>query len=144
MHYTWSIRNLITTGKLPLDEFLGNSFQVFYCICFGLFAAGVALYSRNIIGLVVWHGLCDFAVFIKYGILPLSSIEFYDRQGLFTIEYALYKLGMTQGLSLCALLINSMINLLLIILSLIVFRFFSNVYKSFKSFSISKFFISKL
>ena len=119
MHYTWSIRQLITYGNLPLDEFLGNSYQVFYCICFGLFAAGVALYTRNIIGLVLWHGLCDFVVFIEYGILPLASIEYYDRQGLFTLEYVLYKLGITQGPGLWALLIDSMINLLLVIVGII-------------------------
>lgn len=119
MHYTWSVRQFVTTGKLPLGEFLGNSYQVFYCICFGLFAAGVALYTRNIIGLVFWHGLCDFAAFIEYGILPLASIEYYDRQGLFTLEYVLYKLGITQGPGLLALLIDSMINLLLVIIGII-------------------------
>lgn len=119
MHYTWSVRHLVTNGNLPLDEFLGNSYQVFYCICFGLFTAGVALYTRNIIGLVLWHGLCDFVALIKYVILPLASIEYYDRQGLFTLEYVLYKLGITQGSWLWALLIDSMINLLLVIVGLI-------------------------
>lgn len=119
MHYTWSIRQIVTYGKLPLGDFLGNSYQVFYCICFGLFAAGVALYTRNIIGLIVWHGLCDFVAFIEYGILPLASIEYYDRQGLFTLEYVLYKLGITQGPGLLALLIDSMINLLLVIVGII-------------------------
>ena len=119
MHYTWSIRQLVTYGNLPLGDFLGNSYQVFYCICFGLFAAGVALYTRNIIGLVLWHGLCDFAALIKYAILPLASIEYYNRQGLFTLEYALYKLGMTQGLHLGALLIESLINLIFVIIGII-------------------------
>lgn len=119
MHYTWSVRQLLTNGTLPLNEFLGNSYQVFYCFCFGIFAAGVALYTRNIIGLVFWHGLCDFVALVKYVILPLASIEYYNRQGLFTLEYALYKLGMTQGLNLGALLIQNMINLILVIIGVI-------------------------
>lgn len=122
MHYTWSVRQLLTTGNLPLNEFLGNSFQVFYCFCFGIFTAGVALYTRNIISLIFWHGLCDFVALVKYTILPLASIEYYDRQGVFSIEYALYKLGMTQGLSLGALLIEGIINLLLVIIGIILIR----------------------
>ena len=119
MHYTWSVRHLVTTGKLPLDVFLGNSYQVFYCICFGLFAAGVALYTRNIIGLVFFHGLCDFVACIEYGILPLASIEYYNKQGLFTLEYALYQFGITQNLNLIALLIDGLINLILVIVGVI-------------------------
>lgn len=119
IHFTWSFRYFITHGTLPLSEFLGNLYQVSYCFCFGLFVAGVAIYTRSIISIAIWHGLCDFAAFIIYGILPLASIEYYNRQGMLSLEYVFYKYGIFPGFSLGATLAYGIINLLLVIIGII-------------------------
>ena len=93
VHFTHSVSYFISYGYVPLNLLLGNLSQVFYAFCFGLFASGVAMYSRNIISLILFHALWDIPALLTYGILPYASAEFYKRQQLLTLQRVFYKYG---------------------------------------------------
>lgn len=92
-HFTHSVYYYITHGYVPLNLLLGNLSQVFFAFCFGLFASGVAMYSRNIISLILFHALWDIPALLTYGILPYASAEFYNRSQLLTLQRVFYKYG---------------------------------------------------
>ena len=54
-HLNWSVRYLLTYGELSMEYLASNLYQVYYAFCFGVLAAGVALYARSIIPMVIWH-----------------------------------------------------------------------------------------
>lgn len=119
IHFNWSVRYLITHGTLPLSEFLSNFYQVSYCFCFGLFAAGITMYTRSILSIAIWHGMVDFVAFMIYALIPLASVNYYNKQGMLTFAYVLYKLGINQNLELITQLIMAMIDILLAVVGII-------------------------
>lgn len=119
IHLTWSIRFFITHGFLPTSQLLENLYQVYYAFCFGVLVSGIAIYTRNILAVAIWHGLCDFSAFIIYGILPHASIEFYNRQQMLNLHYVFYKYGISSKLPIAANLVYETINLLFIIIGII-------------------------
>ncbi len=44
---------------MSLAECVGRLYQVYYGFCFGMLAAGVTLYAKSIIPMVIWHSLVD-------------------------------------------------------------------------------------
>lgn len=119
VHLTWSVRYLLTHGYLPLSELLGNLYQVFFAFCFGLFAAGITIYTRNILSIVLVHGLWDLPHFIIYGIVPYASAKFYERQGTLNLHGVFYKYGIFPEFPYAANLIFYLIDLLFVIIGII-------------------------
>lgn len=122
IHLNWSVHYFLEHGTLSFDYFMGNMYQVYYTFCFGLLAAGITIYTRNILAMVFWHSLCDVSAFIIYGILPYASIEFYYRYDKLTLQNVLNTYGILPGCSFGAQIVLGLINLLFLVVGVILIK----------------------
>ena len=118
IHLNWSVRYLLANGNLPLDQFLGNLYQVYYTFCFGIFAAGVTIYTRSILPMVFWHGICDLAAFIPNGLYPQRTLEYLGQKNWLSLHYVLD----TCGIAIHEEWIYILINLVLVVVGFILIR----------------------
>ncbi len=122
IHLNWSVRYFLEHGTLSFDYFMGNMYQVYYTFCFGLLAAGITIYTRNILAMVFWHSLCDVSAFIIYGILPYASIEFYYRYDKLTLQNVLNTYGVLPGCSFGAQIVLGLINFIFLVVGVILIK----------------------
>lgn len=125
-HLNWSLRYLISNGNLPLEQLLGNLYQVLYTFCFGIFAAGLVLYSRSIWPIVFWHGVCDVSAFISDGIISRSAILFFYQGVTITLQTVLD----AYGIPLREEFIEGIINALLLAVGALLIRKAEKIYKN--------------
>lgn len=76
-HFVWIINGLLFHGSVSLAECMGRLYQVYFAFCFGMLAAGVTLYAKSIIPMVIWHSLIDVSAFIDKGVLPWTTYQYY-------------------------------------------------------------------
>lgn len=116
-HLNWSVRYFLTNGNLTEEYFLDNLYQVYYTFCFGMLAAGVCIHARSIIPMVIWHALCDLSAFIVYGILPLKTLENYERT--VTLQTVFKTYGILSGWKYGAEVVLAIINVLFVIIGVV-------------------------
>lgn len=112
IHLNWSVRYFLTHRSLPWEYLSGNLYQVYYTFCFGILAAGICMYCQSILSLVFWHGLCDLAANLIYGILPVKTLENYIFSGGLSLQNVFDKYGIMKGCSFGAEIVYSSINIL--------------------------------
>ena len=113
IHLNWSVRYFLTYGSLSWEYLSGNLYQVYYTFCFGILAAGICMYFRSIVPLVFWHGLCDVASHLVYGILPLNTVENYTAE--LSLQNVFDKYGIWEGCSFGAEIVNTFVNVLFLV-----------------------------
>ena len=118
IHLNWSVRYLLTNGNLPLDQLLGNLYQVYYTFCFGIFATGVTIYTRSIIPMVFWHGICDLVAFLPNGLYPQRTLEYFIQKNWGTLQYVLDRCGIAMPEEV----IHGLINLVLLLVGFLLIR----------------------
>lgn len=118
IHLNWSVRYLLANGNLPLGELLGNLYQVYYAICFGIFAAGVTIYTRSILPMVFWHGVCDFVAFLPNGLYPQRTLEYFIQKNWGTLQSVLDE----YGIAMPEEVIHGLINLVLLLVGILLIR----------------------
>lgn len=93
IHLNHSVRYLLMNGSLSLDQLSDNLYQVFYAFCFGVFTAGVTIYTRSILPMIFWHGICDLAAYFPNGLYPQSTLEYFMEKNWGTLQFVLDKYG---------------------------------------------------
>lgn len=119
IHLNGSVKYFITHGYMPPDQLVGNILQVIWATGFGLFAAGITMYTRNIISIILFHALWDIPALLIYGLVPYASAEFYVRQQMLTLERVFDKYGILPDFPFAATLIFYLIELAYIIIGII-------------------------
>lgn len=119
IHLNWSVRYFLAYGELTSEFLFNNLYQVYYAFCFGMLAAGICMYSRSILPMVIWHGFCDFSGFLSYGILPLTTLETYYSTGVLTPQNFLNTYGILKGFHYGDELIFGIINLLYLVVGIV-------------------------
>ena len=122
IHLNWSVRYFLTYGTLSWDYLSGNLYQVYYTFCFGILAAGVAIYTRSILPMVFWHGICDLSAAIVYGILPLNTVENYNNNNILTLQNVFNTYGIFAGCKFGVEIILGIINLLFIVIGAVLIK----------------------
>ena len=117
-HLNWSLRYFIANGNLPLEELLGNLYQVLYTFCFGFFAAGLTMYSQSIWPIVFWHGVCDLSVFIPDGIVSRIAMAFFYQRDTISFQKVLDNYGIPLG----EVAVQGIINVLLLTVGFLLIR----------------------
>ena len=74
-HLSWLIRALVFQGDVSVAQCIDRLYQVYFTFCFGILAAGVTLYAKSIVPMVIWHALFDFITSIPE--LMLSGETYY-------------------------------------------------------------------
>ena len=118
IHLNWSIRYLLEYGNLSMEYLLGNLYQVYYTFCFGIFAAGVTIYTRSILPMVFWHGVCDFSAFIPDGLYPTVNLNYFLKENWLSIQHVLD----TYGIPVAEEFIEVLINLIFVVVGFILIR----------------------
>ena len=118
IHLNWNVRYLLVNGVLPLDQLLGNLYQVYYTFCFGIFTAGVTIYTRSILPMVFWHGMCDLAARFPNGLYPQSTLEYFVQKNWGTLQFVLDKFGIVVP----EVVFHAMIDLILLIVGFLLIR----------------------
>jgi len=77
------------------------------------------MYSRSILPLVFWHGMCDLTAFITYGILPLKTVVHYEELGTLSLQNVLDVYGILDECSFGAEIVYSLINILFVVLGIV-------------------------
>lgn len=106
VHLSWSLRKILFWESLSKTYFGGNLYQVFYTFCFGMLAAGVTLYARSIIPIVIWHSLIDISAFIDIGLMQYTNYAYYHSTGLLTLQNVYKRYGIMHGAFLCSIIID--------------------------------------
>ncbi len=119
IHLNRSVTYFITYGYVPLDRLIENILQVIFAIGFGLFAAGITMYTRNIISIILFHALWDIPSLLIYCLVPYASAEFYVRQQMLTLEQLFDKYSILPEFPLAATLIYYIIELAYMIIGII-------------------------
>ena len=122
LHLNWSVRYFISNGNLPLEYLLGNLYQVFYTFCFGMLAVGVTVYTRSILPMVFWHGICDFSARVMDGVLPQWALQHFSREEILSFQNVLNKYGILQGGSFGGKIVEVCICLLLVVIGACLIR----------------------
>lgn len=122
IHLNWSVRCLLMTGTLPLENFMGNLYQVYYTFCFGILAAGVAVYAKSIWPVVFWHGICDFGAFIVNGLIPQVSLNYFCEKNILSLQNVLNTYNILQRFKYGEELIHGCINLIFVIVGILLIR----------------------
>jgi len=117
-HLNWSLRYFITNRKLPLEELMGNLYQVLYTFCFGFFAAGLVMYGQSIWPIVFWHGVCDLSVFIPDGIVSRIAMVFFYQRDTISFQKVLDNYGIPLG----EVAVQGIINVLLLTVGFLLIR----------------------
>ena len=125
-HLNWSLRYFVSNGNLPLEQLSGNLYQVLYTFCFGIFAAGLVLYSESIWPIVFWHGVCDVSAFISDGIISKSAILFFYQGVTISLQNVLD----TYGIPLGEKFVEGIINALLLAMGALLIRKAEKSYKN--------------
>ena len=73
------------------------------------------MYCQSILSLVFWHGLCDWAANLIYGILPVKTLENYIFSGGLSLQNVFDKYGIMKGCSFGAEIVYSSINILFLV-----------------------------
>lgn len=97
MHFTWSIREIITSGSITLSHFLGNLNQVCYTFCFGMLAAGLTLYAGSLIPVTIWHSLVAISSVFYSGLMHSTTYSYYYRNNLLTLQNVFERYGILAG-----------------------------------------------
>ncbi len=117
IHLSWSVREFLTYGRVSWDFLSDNLYQVYFTFCFGILAAGICVYCRSIVPLVFWHGLCDVAGYLVYGILPLNTVENYTAE--LSLQNVFDKYGILEGCSFGAEIVHTFINVLFVVVGVL-------------------------
>ena len=118
IHLNWSVRYLLVNGTLPLDQLLGNLYQVYYTFCFGIFAAGVTIYTRSILPMVFWHGICDLTAFLPNGLYPQSILNYFMQKNWGTLQSVFDG----HGIAMSEEVIHGLINLILLLVGFLLIQ----------------------
>lgn len=122
IHLNWSVRYFLTYGTLSWDYLSGNLYQVYYTFCFGILTAGVTIYTKSILPMVFWHGICDLSAAIVYGILPLNTVENYNNNNILTLQNVFNTYGIFAGCKFGVEIILGIINLLFIVIGAVLIK----------------------
>lgn len=95
-HIIWIVNALIFQGSVSLAECVGRLYQVYYAFCFGMLAAGVTLYAKSIIPMVIWHSLIDVSAFIDRGLMPRVTYQNYYDTAAIGLDKALIQMGILK------------------------------------------------
>ena len=122
LHLNWSVRYLLTFKTLTWEFLSGNLYQVYYTFCFGILAAGICMYCRCIWPLAFWHGIVDLSAYLKYGILPLKTVENYAVSGGLTLQNVFDTYGIFPGCRFAADIVHTVIDLLFLVIGMYLIR----------------------
>lgn len=93
VHFSWTIRKLLFIGGISWADFLVNLSQVFFTFCFGMLAAGITLFSRSIIPMLVWHSLVSISAFLGRGLISDGWYQYYIENFHLIIQNVFEKHG---------------------------------------------------
>lgn len=115
LHLSRSVGYFVKNNTLPMKYFLDNMYQVYYTFCFGILMAAIVIKTKNIWGVVFWHGVCDFAAFLKSVVIdPIFLYYIYDYNNL-TFARFLQKHEIMAGFEYADKVIEGGINLTLVV-----------------------------
>ena len=78
------------------------------------------MYCRSIWPLIFWHGLCDVASHLVYGILPLNTVENYTAE--LSLQNVFDKYGILEGCSFGAEIVHTFINVLFVVVGVLLIQ----------------------
>lgn len=122
VHLNWSVRYFLAYGTLSAEYLASNLYQVYYAFCVGMLAAGVTLYARSIVPMIIWHAFCDFTATIGAALLPSNTYENYCNNGLLSPQKVFDTYGILGGFKYGDVLVFGMINLLLLCVGVVLIR----------------------
>lgn len=119
VHFSWTIRKLLFSGGISWADFLANLSQVFFTFCFGMLAAGITLYSRSIIPMLVWHSLVSISAFLGRGLMSDVRNQYYIENSHLTMQYVFEKYGILSNVENGYVICSGIINILVLMVGII-------------------------
>lgn len=95
-HLSWIINSLVFAGKVSAADCMGSLYQIYLAFCFGMLSAGVTLYTRSILPMVIWHSLVDISSFLPAGILHRTTYVYYYITKPIGFDTVLIKAGIMK------------------------------------------------
>lgn len=120
IHLSGSLGYLVKYKTLPMEYFLSNMYQVYYTFCFGIFMAAVVIKTKNIWGVVFWHGVCDFAAFLRYVVIDEVFLTYIYGADNLTFARFLEKHEIMVGFKYASEVIEGCINLTLVVVGIVI------------------------
>ena len=122
LHLSWIASALILNGTVSAAECVGRLYQVYYTFCFGMLCAGVALLSKSIIPVVIWHSLVDISAFIGQGILYWTTYQYYFELHPVGLDTVLTQMGVLRSAGLAPWLLPVRFDTILLIAGIIMVK----------------------
>lgn len=97
VHLTWIVNAFLFHGSVSFAECMGRLYQVYYAFCFGMLSAGVTLYAKSILPMVIWHSLIDVSAFIAKGILPWRNYIYYYETSPIGLHTVFIQMGILKS-----------------------------------------------
>lgn len=119
MHFSWSIREILTSGSVTLPHFLENLNQVFFTFCFGMLAAGITLYVGSVLPVMIWHSLTSISAFLDRGLMHSTTYSYYYKNNLLTMQNVFEKYGILPGIEHGYLLCSMVVNILVLFVGIV-------------------------
>lgn len=120
IHLSGSVGYYVKYKTLPMEYFLSNMYQVYYTFCFGIFMAAVVIKTKNIWGVVFWHGVCDFVAFLRSVIIDEIYLTYiYDANNLNFARF-LEKHEIMAGFKYASQVVEGCINLTLVVVGIMI------------------------
>lgn len=122
VHLSWIINSLVFNGTVTSAECLSRLYQVYFAFCFGMLCAGITLYTKSIIPVVLWHALVDLSAFIPEGILPKVTFQYYYVINPIALDTLLIKKGIINRAGLGYLLFIAGVDAIMLIAGIILVK----------------------
>ncbi|MGN1165352.1 MAG: type II CAAX prenyl endopeptidase Rce1 family protein [Lachnospiraceae bacterium] len=119
MHFSWTIRELLYHGGISGENFLVNLSQVFFTFCFGMLAAGITLYSRSLLPMLIWHPLVSISAFLTQGLMSNVMLRYYMDKKLLTMERVFERYGIWPNVGNAYTIYSSIINIVILVAGVI-------------------------
>ena len=120
LHLSWSIKYLMAYKTLPMYYLLNNLNQVVYTFCFGIFMSAIVIKTKNLWGVVFWHGVCDAAAFIKYVVVDPVVYRYILAEEWLSFSNYLAVNGILEGFKYADILIGGVIDLVLMAVGFVI------------------------
>lgn len=120
IHLSGSVGYFVKYNTLPMEYLLGNMYQVYYTFCYGIFMAAVVIKTKNIWGVVFWHGVCDFVAFLKSVVIDEIFLTYLYGSNYLTFARFLEKHEILAGVKYAPQVIEGCINLALVVVGLVI------------------------
>ena len=120
LHLSWSVKYLITYKTLPMEYFMNNMYQVCYTFCFGIFMSAIVIKTKNLWGVIFWHGICDAAAFLKNVVVDPIVYRYIMTFEWLTFSNYLEVNGILEGVEHADQLIEAVIDIVLMVVGFVI------------------------